>query len=1496
MSDDRSFLYRDGTSQADRALPALAPEAALVDKREPADWLAFLRSYAANLKYYNLQNETGGDWSRFLEPVAEPARRAEIAAFLANPAEFADPRYDAWRRPHFALLLAFLGILRPVRDQLNTFTRRHLDFYYRDLLGFRPRPAGSGRVHVLIEPVAGQGPFLLPADTLLNAGRDPQGGEVHYQTDADLVVTPAQVRECRSLFLQRTVVGLADVRRNPELLLSFLPRTPAWQHEPSQSEKTFQALLEVALGEPNPGDPLPKYPFDPAQPTAAGTVVADKALFGELDRLLTFIRGVDGLALSLPAFRRLMVLRRGLLPSNASTAAQWARVNTTLQRAGRRKRNDPNYTLTPPRRPDDFVANLKTALNFNDEVYRTLYDTLPGVKDVYGLSRHLEDDEVGRFVREKLFFESTAEFAEMMAIVDGFYQQWQQISEILRGAGRRKQRQDTSHLVDPPNLRDADPNNDLWERLVQRTIGNFSAGQFPKVGGRQLTSLDDLDAEVGRLEQSFFMSADGFTTARTASASADTKPWEWDEVYTILTAARRAKESAKRRALLRQARQGTADARTGIDKMLVAALGEIDPKNPGDGLQLQDGRQFLSLRPDADADYIANQLFLTATEVRMLQKFSVPTGEVDWEKVASILDAARGQKEHWQPSALEFESWDNLFAAPDATAVRSAGSHAGAPRWRVFGDGSREDGATERRPFGLMIASPLLALAEGTRTVTLTLEFTKDSASRQDAAVRAEIAKPDKPFRSLLSTAKEPWEVAPADAEIIWTSGPVPSLRFVLHLREQVPPITPPASGTAPCLQILLRDINNQDHPGAPPKKRYAAFRPLVLAHARLEVAVAGLTSVLLQNDESVLDPKKPFEPFGHLPLAGSRFLFAHPEICAKRLDRLELDFDWLGLPPEGLAAWYKNYPAQVPPIENNRSFTARLRLFDDRSFWDLKDVPLFGDGSVSTIQPPAPGAAPASLVQVTLGEIKAKYPNYHPAPGVRIGEEPLASDRYWALELRRPDFLHAIYPQQAAQGATRGTFLNPPYTPRVRRLTLNYTASVDLNPADNGPAATDQLFYLEPFGYRYLKLDQGSSPDDLKPAAGFWLPQYELEGQLFIGIDRLTAPQNLSLLFQMAAGSADPDVAPEPVLWSYLSGDEWLDLDKGNLLSDTTRGLLNSGIVELDLPAANPNTLLPASLYWIRLAVARNSRSVCDAVGIHAQAVTASLAPDSAGASGVVLAPGAITALAPPRPPVRRGQQPYSPFAGSPPEEERRFATRVSERLRHKARALTCWDYERLVLEAFPEIYKVKCLPVDSSEDPRRPAVRVIVIPDIRGKQPFDPFEPKVPADVLRSIEELLASRCAAGATFRVQNPRFCSLKLRFSVRLRPGCNPGFYLPRLNEEVRRFLSPWAFDESADIVFGSRVSANLVVYFLEERPYVDYVTDLKLFLTMEGRLLESDSNNQVIDLARESAVAPDVIIVSADAHQIDPIFGERYVRTSFVGIDYMKVELDFSVA
>lgn len=462
------------------------------------------------------------------------------------------------------------------------------------------------------------------------------------------------------------------------------------------------------------------------------------------------------------------------------------------------------------------------------------------------------------------------------------------------------------------------------------------------------------------------------------------------------------------------------------------------------------------------------------------------------------------------------------------------------------------------------------------------------------------------PFRVEICTAKgwiEPESIAVRLGEYVVptdeTRSTLPALQLTLTFGANVDPIAPlPAAetlgeGSHPILRITLRPIWQ-----APGRyiTHYPPFKPLVLLHTHLHVAVAGLIPQQLQNDEGDLGVNKPFAPFGSQPNAGARFYVGHPELAAKPLASLVLRFQWLGAPPN-LKTHYANYG-----LDENSSFTARVSLVDR------------GVERVLREQAPLFSSATSDPQQIAISDIPPAL--VRGVPDLVMGDDLLAWSRYLQWELNAPDFQHATYPSVTAQRALAlaadivakkeikpGEYqVNPPYTPKIKRLTVDYSAALELSstamPA--GPAST-RLYHLHPFGYVEMK-DAGAT----EPVT--FLPQYDNEGELYIGLRGLQPPQTLTLLMQLAAGSANPDLSPAPVTWSYLSANRWVSLMDGQLLADCTRGLINSGLITLDLPAAHPNTLLPGDLYWLRAAIPQHSTSVCATVAIHTQAVTATL------------------------------------------------------------------------------------------------------------------------------------------------------------------------------------------------------------------------------------------------------------------------------------------------
>jgi len=949
----------------------------------------------------------------------------------------------------------------------------------------------------------------------------------------------------------------------------------------------------------------------------------------------------------------------------------------------------------------------------------------------------------------------------------------------------------------------------------------------------------------------------------------------------------------------------------------------------------------------------------------------------------------------------EIELFDNLYAATNATLVRAnQGLQQAHPRWRTFGGGSTDAGV-QPATIGIAIASPLLALSEGHRTIHLT--FTFDAKHAGDGVVGQALDEVHCPFRFLLSMPKGMLEVGDSPNQVTWQGtgfkanekrNGSPTLEIKIHLQPQDPPVVALANPSGsdavfPELQILLKDMlpsedasdeaaaASQRTTNESAKKKSSAFAHLELKDVTLKVTVgtaaetttqkplvgrAGLTQIVLRNDEAILDSKKPFEPFGANPTVGSRLWLGHPELMSKPLTSLAFDIEWMGIPEEGLVAHYANYSLWPTKGLDLGNFKVAVSLVDHgvekplgarNLFKNAVESGSMGDSTraeadkanflttdsrsdASTAKRPldSKGVAAAPLRTLSRSSLKilpgtAGKSTSNEGDSKRalddLSPEDLSPDdlsledtsfedvsqwnRHFQWVLESPDFQHSRYPVLATSKSMELALafakeqkpadasayqINPPYTPKIKKLQAHYEASATLVLADDGGASNSiRLQHLEPFGRRPLRsADSAEEQVTEAPSVGgnkvfHLLPRFNHEGELFIGLRDLAPPQNLSLLFQLADGSGAPDVSPEPIRWSYLDGDRWLLLAERRLLEDTTSGLLNTGILAFDLPPVSPSTLLPPELYWIRASIARNSRGVCDVVAVHSQAVRATRAPgaEPLATLGPPLPPDTISEAVDRLAEVKQIRQPYSSFGGRDAEQPSSFYTRVSERLRHKNRALTCWDYERLILEAFPQIYKVKCLPVGSSDDPREAdVVQVIVVPDIRGKLPSDPFQPKAPADLLLAITQFLDQRAPPLARFRVKNPRYVQLHVRVAIRFQTGCNAGFYRSRLNDDLVRYLAPWAYDEGADIVLGGQIDDSRIANFLEERPYVDYIAQLGRWLTGPDGSVWNEPD------------ATDIVVVSAREHDIMEFDEQRLGQQVLSGIGYLKISADFRVA
>jgi hypothetical protein len=83
------------------------------------------------------------------------------------------------------------------------------------------------------------------------------------------------------------------------------------------------------------------------------------------------------------------------------------------------------------------------------------------------------------------------------------------------------------------------------------------------------------------------------------------------------------------------------------------------------------------------------------------------------------------------------------------------------------------------------------------------------------------------------------------------------------------------------------------------------------------------------------------------------------------------------------------------------------------------------------------------------------------------------------------------------------------------------------------------------------------------------------------------------------------------------------------------------------------------------------------------------------------------------------------------------------------------------------------------------------------------------------------------------------------------------FYEKKLQTDIRRFLSPWAFETGIEPEFGGTIYRAALLDFIEELPYIDFVEKLEI----------SHKNSVTGDMA--TASSPASVLISAATHTVN---------------------------
>jgi len=832
---------------------------------------------------------------------------------------------------------------------------------------------------------------------------------------------------------------------------------------------------------------------------------------------------------------------------------------------------------------------------------------------------------------------------------------------------------------------------------------------------------------------------------------------------------------------------------------------------------------------------------------------------------------------------------------------------------------------------GFAIASGVLLMKEGQRTITVSIDF-----NFPNSGVNYSRFNSLEDQLKIFITGEKGW-ITPSTLDIVQspTAGQQ-KLIFELVIDSAEKAIVSYDAALhkerfntdRPVLRVLLETGIGAGY------KTYKELSKASIKKIKINVAVSGMKEITIENDGGKLDPAKAFLPFGPMPKKGSNFYIGSPEIFQKKWEKLSLNIDWKDKPgnlSDHYTAYRDRYMGEKftrnkydlvvnssnnlstasgaqEIVENDNYFKVDLAYIKNNRWSTAQERNLFITGAMEI----TPGGG-NSFLNLSYGWLQLfitgfnsnksylqnyiqsspvnntfNYPLFNPGFVITDFNQQAfganTKDNFLRLQLQQ-DFFHAVYPvlYSAAMGIPGAVIPKEPYTPTIASITLNYEAGEEnefnigiqsnSSKLENYQSRNIQYFHEAPFGqaeqHVFLK-EQAKFLQDKQNIPA--VPVYLSEGNLFIGISGAIPQTSIRLLCQVAEGSENPE-APmfeesAPLEWSVLCNNEWKLLNRDFIIANDTNNFLKPGIIQLQLPieTTTNNTLFPGNLTWLRaqLPPGMPYDAVCKFLDIIAQTVQAGFINQGNDLThlSTALPAGTISKLINRVSAVKELKQPFNSFGGRPEENDTQFYTRVSERLRHKNRAIMIWDYERLVLQNFPNIYKVKCLNHTSSNFELAPGfVRVIPIPDTRNKNIYNIYEPRVSKNMLTEIENFLQGKIGFHIDCKAENPQFENIQFDFKVKFYPQYDPNTYLKILQEALKHYLAPWAFGEHNSIQFGGTLYKSKVISYIEDLKYVDFITDFKMYNMKIGSI------DQDMIIAENSRA----ILTTYKTHQVTPI-------------------------
>mgnify|MGYP001799395232 CR=1 FL=1 len=693
----------------------------------------------------------------------------------------------------------------------------------------------------------------------------------------------------------------------------------------------------------------------------------------------------------------------------------------------------------------------------------------------------------------------------------------------------------------------------------------------------------------------------------------------------------------------------------------------------------------------------------------------------------------------------------------------------------------------------------------------------------------------------------------------------------------------------------------------------YSYLRDLMIEKCTIDVKVEKLKNLIVYNDLGLLDIHKPFTPFGATQEVGSYFVVGNEEIFRKRVTDLSLDIQWHNLPrlKGGLQAYYKEYKEDVVSDD----FKVAVRGLSEFEYYpqevdDAEVASLFRIDAEEDIL-----LENSRIEGLEIGKLQLK-PNFKDEEFGDYSSQTRSG--FLKFEITEPamGFGQSEYPRLFSETVMHNSKVsmgilskgpknplelpNEPLIPQIRSISMDYEASVTINMHENDLAENDQksgdkIYHLYPFGKRKV-FENGL------PIKSQLLPQFNNEGYLYIGLEGLQPPVELSFYIELINKVDNRSIHTDipQIKWKYLVNNSWERFSEQDFISDSTNNFITSGIIRLKVPARinTEHEILDSGKFWLSASVGKNTEMLSQIALIQTNGIRAKWTPHKPDEHWQMpLEANTISSFVETRPEVSGIVQPFPSFGGRIQETVEEFYIRVSERLKHKNRCIVPEDFEKLILHHYSDLFQVKCLTSFSHpDDVATPGhMKVVVVPKLKYQNEF--YQPKVGYDQLEEIAAFVRKKASPFAVIEVMNPVYEKIRISCKIRLRDNEMSGEYIKQIENDLRKYLCPWFGNEQQEMVFGGSIERDDILSYLESLDYVRFVTKLSVIVihSHDGKYSMSDSARDRGKVNELISTAPWSVLIADSHHDIELIDRSISEYPEETRISTMKIGTDFII-